>query len=100
MFAVLCASGKGHFFLFLFSDGVLVGLAAGERFKSGRRVVIFFTVGLFELSVLFCFLLLEHFCDFEEELVDSLAGLGGDGVIGHLVLLDQLLQLLLLEISE
>jgi hypothetical protein len=50
--------------------------------------------------MLFCLLLFKHFCDFKEEFVDALASLGRDGVVGHLVFLDQLFQLLLLEVAE
>ena len=100
VFRVLDAGGEGHLLFLLLADSVLVGLAASERVEGGRRVVVLFAICLLELTVLFCLLLLQHLSDFEEELVDALARLGGDGIVGHLVLLDELLQLFLFEIPE
>ena len=100
VFRVLDAGGEGHLLFLLLADSVLVGLAASERLEGRRRIVVLFAVCLLELAVLFCLLLLQHLSDFEEELVDALTRLRRDGIVGHLVLLDELLQLLLFEIPE
>ena len=63
-------------------------------------MLILLRVGLLELLVLFYLLLLEHFGNFVEQLIYVLSSLCRDAVVRHLVLLDQILQPLLLEISR
>jgi len=44
--------------------------------------------------------LLKHLCDLIEELLDVLAGLGGDAEVGHFIFLDEVFQSFLFEGSK
>ena len=63
-------------------------------------MLVLLRVGLLEFLMLLYLLLLEHFSDLVEQLIDVLSSLGRDAVIRHFVLLDQVLQPVLLEISK
>lgn len=99
VFGAFLPWSQGHFFFLLFAYRILVGLASCQRLKSSWWVIIFFAVSLFELTVFFRLLLLQHFCDLIEKLINALASLSWNGIVGHLILLDQMLQLFLFEVS-
>lgn len=85
--------------LLLLSYSGLFRLASCYRLCSAWRILVLFGVGLFDLLCSVTILLFEHFCDFVENGIDVISCLGWDTVVRHFVLLYQLLEFFLFEIS-
>ena len=66
-------------------------LAAGKRLYSVGWVLVVIGIACLYLSVLLSFLLLQHFCYLIKQLLHVVPTFGRNAVVGHLVLIYQLL---------